>query len=124
MGNKVNLLSSQLKNFFKFRACAISARKAKHLDVTTMLTNSQANTPLGQLERAYYFSYLINSFGRFSAGLHRFELTDRNARKAGLWVELLTDTVKWHHVAKKASGSFVTKLVQFPWFLYNNKQNT
>ena len=66
MGNKVNLLSSQLKNFFKFRACAISARKAKHLDVTTMLTNSQANTPLGQLERAYYFSYLINSFGRFS----------------------------------------------------------
>ena len=67
MGNKVNLLSSQLKNFFKFRACAISARKAKHLDVTTMLTNSQAHTPLGQLERAYYFSYLINSFGRFSA---------------------------------------------------------
>ena len=124
MGNRVNLLSSQLKNFFKFSACAISARKAKHLDVTTMLTNSQANTPLGQLERAYYFSYLINSFGRFSAGLHRFELTDRNARKAGLWVELLTDTVKWHHIAKKASGSFVTKLVQFPWFLYNNKQNT
>ena len=112
MGNKVNFLSSQLKNFFKFRACAISARKAKHLDVTTMLTNSQAHTPLGQLERAYYFSYLINSFGRFSAGLHRFELTDRNARKAGLWVELLTDTI-----AKKASGSFVTKLVQFPWFL-------
>ena len=63
MGNKVNLLSSQLKTFFKFRACAISARKAKHLDVTTMVTNSQAHTPLGQLERAYYFSYLINSFG-------------------------------------------------------------
>ena len=117
MGNKVNLLSSQLKNFFQFRACVISARKPKHLDVTTMLTNSQANTPLGQLERAYYLSYLINSFGRFSAGLHRFELTDRNARKPGLWVELLTDPVKWHHIAKKASGSFVTKLVQFPCFL-------
>ena len=39
----------------------ISARKAKHLDVTTMFTYSHANTPLGQSERAYYLSYFIIS---------------------------------------------------------------
>ena len=39
----------------------IRARKAKHLDVTTMFTQSQASTPLGQSERAYYLSYFINS---------------------------------------------------------------
>ena len=38
----------------------ISARKAKHLDVTTMFTYSHANTPLCQSERAYYLSYFIN----------------------------------------------------------------
>ena len=37
----------------------ISARKAKHVDVTTMFTNSYANTPLGQSERANYLSYFI-----------------------------------------------------------------
>ena len=41
------------------RACVISARKAKHLDATTMFTYSHANTPLGQSERAYYLSYFI-----------------------------------------------------------------
>ena len=44
------------------RACVISARKAKHLDVTTMFTYSHANTPLGQSERSYYLSYFINSY--------------------------------------------------------------
>ena len=39
----------------------ISARKAKHLDLTTMFTYSPANTPLGQSERAYYLSYFINN---------------------------------------------------------------
>ena len=47
----------------------ISARKATHLDVTTMFTYSHANTPLNQSERAYYFSYFIkhdtNTIGRF-----------------------------------------------------------
>ena len=38
----------------------ISARKAKQLDTTTMFTYSDANTPLGQSERAYYLSYFIN----------------------------------------------------------------
>ena len=37
----------------------ISARKEKHLDATTMLTYSHANTPLSQSERAYYLSYFI-----------------------------------------------------------------
>ena len=41
----------------------ISARKATHLDVTTMFTYSHANTPLGQSERAYYLSYFINING-------------------------------------------------------------
>ena len=41
----------------------ISARKAKQLDATTMFTYSHANTPLGQSERAYYLSYLINMYG-------------------------------------------------------------
>ena len=43
------------------RAYVISARKAKHLDVTTMFTYSHANTPLGQSERAYYLSYFIKT---------------------------------------------------------------
>ena len=37
----------------------ISARKAKHLEATTMFTYSHANTPLSQSERAYYLSYFI-----------------------------------------------------------------
>ena len=40
----------------------ISARKTKHLDVKTMFTYSDANTPLGQSERAYYLSYFINCY--------------------------------------------------------------
>ena len=39
----------------------ISARKAKHLDVTTMFKYSHANTPLGQSERAFYLGYFIIS---------------------------------------------------------------
>ena len=58
--NNVNL-SSSTQNLFQIRACVISARKAKHLNVTTMFTYSHANTPLGQSERAYYLSYFINS---------------------------------------------------------------
>ena len=57
--NKVNLSSFELENFFKIRACVISARKAKQLDATTMFTYSHANTPLGQSERTYYLSYFI-----------------------------------------------------------------
>ena len=52
--NKVNLSSFSTQNLFQIRACVISSRKAKHLDVTTMITCSHANTPLGQSERAYY----------------------------------------------------------------------
>ena len=44
---------------FQIGACVVSARKAKHLDVTTMFTYSLANTPLGQSERAYYLNYFI-----------------------------------------------------------------
>ena len=59
--NKVNLwTNSSTQNLFQIRACVISARKAKHLDVTTMFTYSHANTPLGQSERAYHLSYFIN----------------------------------------------------------------
>ena len=40
----------------------ITARKAKHLDVTTMFTYSHANITLAQSERAYYLSYFINGY--------------------------------------------------------------
>ena len=42
--NKVNLSSFSTQNFIQIRACVISARKGKHLDVTTMFTYSHANT--------------------------------------------------------------------------------
>ena len=44
---------------FQIGACVVSARKAIHLDVTTIFTYSYANTPLGLSERAYYLSYFI-----------------------------------------------------------------
>ena len=40
----------------------ITARKAKHLDATTMFTYSHANITLAQSERAYYLSYFINGY--------------------------------------------------------------
>ena len=40
----------------------ITARKAKHLDATTMFTYSHANITLVQSERAYYLSYFINGY--------------------------------------------------------------
>ena len=60
--NKVNLSRFSTRNLFQVRACVISARKAKHLDVTTMCTYSHAKTPLSQSERAYYLSYFINIY--------------------------------------------------------------
>ena len=59
--NKVNLSRFSTQNLFQIRACVISARKAKHLDVTTMFTYSHANMPLSQSEHTYNFSYFINS---------------------------------------------------------------
>ena len=47
------------QNLFQICACVISARKAKHFDVTIMFTYSHANTPLGLSESAYYLSYFI-----------------------------------------------------------------
>ena len=43
-------------------ACRITARKAKHLDATTMCTYSHANITLAQSERACYLSYFINGY--------------------------------------------------------------
>ena len=61
--NKVNLLTNfSTQNLVQILACVISTRKAKHTDVTTMLTYSHANTPIGQSERAYYMSYFIQQF--------------------------------------------------------------
>ena len=40
----------------------ITARKAKHLDATTMFTYSHANITLAQTERTYYLSYFINGY--------------------------------------------------------------
>ena len=48
------------RKLFQIRACVLSARKAKHLDATTMFRYSHTNTPLlGQSERAYCLSYFI-----------------------------------------------------------------
>ena len=60
--NKVKLSGFSTQNLFQIRACVISARKAKHLYVTTMFTYSHANTPFDQSERAYYLSYFIMKF--------------------------------------------------------------
>ena len=37
--------------------------------VTTMVTYSQASTPLGQSERAYYLSYFINQYSNMTPRL-------------------------------------------------------
>ena len=50
----------------------ISARKAKHLDATTMFTYSHANTPLGQSERAHYLSYFINYYRSLLITIHHY----------------------------------------------------
>ena len=47
------------QKLFQIGACVISARKAKHFDVTTLFTYSHANTPLGQSECTYYLSDVI-----------------------------------------------------------------
>ena len=44
---------------FQIDACAVSARKATHLDVRSMFSYSHANTPLVQSERAYLY-YLFH----------------------------------------------------------------
>ena len=83
MGKWSNLVEFWSQKLFKIRAHVISARKAKHLDVTTMFTYSHANTPLGQWERAYYISYFIiyiggkikwhiNRAGHGEEGVHSF----------------------------------------------------
>ena len=55
----MNLSNFSTQSLFQIRACVISARKAKHLNVTTMFTYSYAYTALGQSQRAYYLSYLM-----------------------------------------------------------------
>ena len=55
--SKLVELSTQKR--FQIGACVVSARKAIHLDVTTMFTYSHANTPLGQSEGAYFLSYFM-----------------------------------------------------------------
>ena len=47
------------QKLFQIRACGVNARKAKHLDVTTMFTYSYANTPFGQSEHACKRQYSI-----------------------------------------------------------------
>ena len=61
MGKYSKLVEFSTQNLFQIHAYVISAQKAKHLDVTTMLTYSHANMPLGQSECAYYLSYFIRA---------------------------------------------------------------
>ena len=57
MGIYSKLVEFSIQKLFQIRAFVISARKAKHLNVTTMFTCFHAHTPLGQLERAFNLSY-------------------------------------------------------------------
>ena len=59
MGKESKLVEFWTWKLFQVRACVISARKAKHLDATTMFTHSHANNPLSQSESAYDRSYFI-----------------------------------------------------------------
>ena len=45
-----NLVEFSTQKLFQIRACVISGRKAKYLDVTAIFTYSHANTLLGQSE--------------------------------------------------------------------------
>ena len=81
--NKVNLSRFSTQNLFQIRAWVISARKAKHLDVTTMFTYSHFNTPLGQSERAYCLSYFIQAIP--ISMLHKWKNLKLHA---GLWLLL------------------------------------
>ena len=49
----------------------ITARKAKHLDATTIITYSDANTPLAQSERAYCLGYFINGYVGLCMAMYR-----------------------------------------------------
>ena len=65
MGKETKLVEFWTRKLFQIRACVISARKAKHLDSTTMFTYSHANTPLSQWECVYDLSYFINTIVSF-----------------------------------------------------------
>ena len=54
MGNKVNLSSFELKNFFGFVLAWLAREKQNNLSQPFMFTYSHANTLLGQSERAHY----------------------------------------------------------------------
>ena len=56
MGKYSKLVEFWTRKLFQIRVSVISARKAKHVEATTMFTYSHANTPLGQSERSYYLS--------------------------------------------------------------------
>ena len=81
MGKKSKLVEFWTRKLFQIRACVISARKAKHVDATTMFTYSHANTPTGQSERAYYLSYFIyyNNRPITCYDKHEWELVSQQA---------------------------------------------
>ena len=43
----------------------MSARKAKHVNTTTMFTYSHTNTPVGQSERVYYLSCFLKTYNKY-----------------------------------------------------------
>ena len=50
----------------------ITARKAKHLDATTMFIYPNANVTLAQSERAYHLSYFINGYVGLSMAMYGY----------------------------------------------------
>ena len=89
--NKINLFRA--RKLFQIRAWVISARKAKHLDATTMFTYSHANTPLGQSERLYYLSYFIKVLVRL-IDMFLLSQSSRNNKLAKLILRMVSKSLK------------------------------
>ena len=63
--NKVNFTRFSTQNLFQIGACVISARRARHLDVTThvyILSCKHVSRPIRARVVAYYLSYFINRY--------------------------------------------------------------
>ena len=57
-GKQSKLVQFSPQNLFQIHACVISARKAKHLDITTVFAESHLKAVLGPIQSARnYLSY-------------------------------------------------------------------
>ena len=110
----------------------ISARKVKHLDVTTMFTYSHANTPLGPSEPAYYLSYFIMIHIKYvvfmSLWPHSSRILISNwPRRGGRGRPFLSMVTHWSRstssfyalIGQNLTGEFMRKLYATSWKLFS-----